>query len=107
MTTYKRLTFAEREEMSRQVAAGCGVRATGGDRKPIALRDQSIMKTLAEGAAYPDHDRQFQHLSRHVHHFLKAGDPIISVDTKKVEQDRISVIFLHQHELERASVDEP
>mgnify|MGYP001581776528 CR=1 FL=1 len=46
MTTYKRLTFAEREEMSRQVAAGYGVRATGGGRKPIALRDPSMMKRL-------------------------------------------------------------
>ena len=135
------------EELKRPMATSAvhQVRATGGGRKPIALRDPSMMKrlkvlveastrgdpmspllwtcqsttalagtlsregypvshdtvgrlltdmgyslqanmkTLAEGAAHPDRDRQFQHLNRHVHHFLKQGDPVISVDTKKKE----------------------
>ena len=135
------------EELKRPRATSAvhQVRATGGGRKPIALRDPSMMKrlkvlveastrvdpmspllwtcqsttalagtlsregypvshdtvgrlltdmgyslqanmkTLAEGAAHPDRDRQFQHLNRQVHHFLKQGDPVISVDTKKKE----------------------
>src|SRR3989304_515831 len=46
---------------------------------------QANLKTLAEGAAHPDRDRQFQHLNRQVPHFLKQGAPVISVDTKKKE----------------------
>jgi hypothetical protein len=51
----------------------------------MGYRLQANLKTLAEGAAHPDRDRQFQHLNRHVHHCLKQGDPVISVDTKKKE----------------------
>lgn len=46
---------------------------------------QANMRTLEEGAAHPDRDRQFQHLNRQVCGFLKQGDPVISVDTKKKE----------------------
>ncbi len=46
---------------------------------------QANLKTLEEGAAHPDRDRQFQHLNRQVCSFLKQGDPVISVDTKKKE----------------------
>lgn len=46
---------------------------------------QANMRTLEEGAAHPDRDRQFQHLNRQVCGFLKQGNPVISVDTKKKE----------------------
>ena len=46
---------------------------------------QANMKTLEEGAAHPDRDRQFQHLNARVRSFLKRGDPVVSVDTKKKE----------------------
>ena len=46
---------------------------------------QANMKTLAEGAAHPDRDQQFQLLNHQVHRYLKQGDPVISVDTKKKE----------------------
>ena len=44
---------------------------------------QANLKTLEEGANHPDRDRQFQYLNRHVRQFLRRGDPVISVDTKK------------------------
>ena len=46
---------------------------------------QANLKTLEEGAAHPDRDRQFHHLNTQVRRFLKRGDPVISVDTKKKE----------------------
>ncbi|MGH9320811.1 MAG: ISAzo13 family transposase [Vicinamibacteria bacterium] len=45
---------------------------------------QANRKTI-EGASHPDRDAQFQHINRRVRLFLRAGDPVISVDTKKKE----------------------
>ena len=45
---------------------------------------QSVRKTR-EGAQHPDRDAQFQFLNAHVQAALKAGQPVISVDTKKKE----------------------
>jgi hypothetical protein len=47
-------------------------------------RLQSNKKTK-EGTDHPDRDAQFQHISERAAEFLKAGDPVISVDTKKKE----------------------
>ena len=46
---------------------------------------QANLKTLEEGANHPDRDRQFQYLNRQVRRFLRRGEPVISVDTKKKE----------------------
>jgi len=45
---------------------------------------QANRKTI-EGASHPDRDAQFEHINRRVRLFLRAGDPVISVDTKKKE----------------------
>jgi len=45
---------------------------------------QSNRKT-EEGGNHPDRDAQFQHINRAVKRALRAGDPVISVDTKKKE----------------------
>lgn len=45
---------------------------------------QANRKTL-EGRQHPDRDAQFQHISRRVGTFQRAGQPVISVDTKKKE----------------------
>jgi hypothetical protein len=54
-----------------------------------ALRDrgyslQAARKTR-EGTTHPDRDAQFAHLNAAAATFLAAGDPVISVDTKKKE----------------------
>jgi hypothetical protein len=54
-----------------------------------ALRDrgyslQAARKTR-EGTSHPDRDAQFAHLNAAAATFLAAGDPVISVDTKKKE----------------------
>lgn len=46
---------------------------------------QANLKTLEEGAQHPDRDEQFHYLSGQVRRFLRRGDPVISVDTKKKE----------------------
>jgi hypothetical protein len=38
-----------------------------------------------EGTAHPDRDAQFRYLNKQVGVFMKAGQPVISVDTKKKE----------------------
>ena len=38
-----------------------------------------------EGASHPDRDAQFEYLNAQAEGFLAAGDPVISVDTKKKE----------------------
>jgi len=45
---------------------------------------QSVRKTK-EGSQNPDRDAQFKHLNQRVEEFQAAGQPVISVDTKKKE----------------------
>jgi hypothetical protein len=45
---------------------------------------QSNRKTR-EGGQHPDRNTQFEHINRKVKEYLKRGDPVISVDTKKKE----------------------
>jgi len=45
---------------------------------------QSTRKKL-EGAQHPDRDGQFRYISSQAAEFLAAGDPVVSVDTKKKE----------------------
>jgi transposase len=45
---------------------------------------QGTRKTL-EGAQHPDRDAQFRYLNTLARRYLDAGDPVISVDTKKRE----------------------
>jgi hypothetical protein len=43
-------------------------------------------RKMLEGAQHPDRDGQFRYLSTLAEEHLAAGDPVISVDTKKSEQ---------------------
>jgi hypothetical protein len=45
---------------------------------------QANVKAL-EGAQHPDRDAQFRYLNARVKAFLRTGDPVVSVDTKKKE----------------------
>jgi transposase len=45
---------------------------------------QANRKTI-EGASHPDRNAQFEYINRRVRAFLRAGDPVISIDTKKKE----------------------
>lgn len=45
---------------------------------------QANRKTI-EGKQHPDRDAQFQHINRRIRAFQGAGQPVISVDTKKKE----------------------
>lgn len=45
---------------------------------------QANQKTL-EGSEHADRDEQFEHINRQARSYLKRGDPVISVDTKKKE----------------------
>jgi transposase len=45
---------------------------------------QANRKTV-EGSEHPDRDAQFEYINRRARIFLREGDPVISVDTKKKE----------------------
>jgi hypothetical protein len=45
---------------------------------------QANRKTM-EGSSHPDRDAQFEHINAEVRHRMTAGQPVISVDTKKKE----------------------
>lgn len=45
---------------------------------------QANVKTR-EGAQHPDRDAQFRHINRVAQRAVRAGQPVISVDTKKKE----------------------
>jgi hypothetical protein len=50
----------------------------------MGYRLQANRKAI-EGTGHPDRDAQFQHINDTAVAFLKRGDPVISVDTKKKE----------------------
>ncbi|MGH9894546.1 MAG: ISAzo13 family transposase, partial [bacterium] len=52
--------------------------------KELGYSLQATVKTL-EGRQHPDRDAQFRYITRKVAAFLRAGDPVISVDTKQKE----------------------
>lgn len=61
-----------------------------GDRTVVALLHRSGYSLQAnakttEGTQHPDRDGQFAHINTLVRRYLKTGDPVISVDTKKKE----------------------
>ena len=51
----------------------------------LGYSKQANKKMDQVGSAHPDRDAQFQHLNEQSKQFLEAGDPVISVDTKKKE----------------------
>ena len=60
------------------------------DRTTASLLHQGgyslqVNAKTTEGAQHPDRDGQFAHINDTVAGYLKAGDPVISVDTKKKE----------------------
>jgi len=52
--------------------------------RSVGFSLQGTRKTL-EGAQHPDRDAQFRYINSLAASFLAAGDPVISVDTKKKE----------------------
>jgi hypothetical protein len=46
---------------------------------------QANLRTLEEGANHPHRDEQFHYLNNQVRRFLRRGEPVVSVDTKKKE----------------------
>jgi hypothetical protein len=52
--------------------------------KKLDYRLQTTRKTR-EGASHPDRDRQFEHINEQAQSFQAAGQPVLSVDTKKKE----------------------
>lgn len=54
-------------------------------RKLLLQQDYRLKanRKTREGKQHPDRDAQFQYIAQKSHEFLDAGDPVISVDTKK------------------------
>jgi hypothetical protein len=46
---------------------------------------QANAKSLEEGSDHEDRDAQFEHINQEVRKFMRRGEPVISVDTKKKE----------------------
>jgi len=71
------------EELQRQ-GHSVGYRTVAALLHDLDYSLQANRKTR-EGAAHPDRDAQFQHINRQVRAFQRAGQPAVSVDTKKRE----------------------
>ena len=52
----------------------------------IGYSKQANQKLLQAGEPHPDRNAQFEHINDTAEGFLKAGEPVISVDTKKKEK---------------------
>ena len=51
----------------------------------LGYSKQSNQKMLQVGAAHPDRNAQFKFINEKANEFIEAGEPVISVDTKKKE----------------------
>ena len=75
-------------DLGRQMA-GLGFRC-GKDALARMLREDGFslqgMAKVLEGRQHPDRDDQFRHANAMIAAFREAGDPAVSVDTKKKEQ---------------------
>jgi hypothetical protein len=60
-----------------------------------------------EGANHPDRDAQFSLINNKVQEFQKAKQPVISVDTKKKELNRTSLIQFYFCQLAWKTFDRP
>jgi len=78
-----RSTRALAEDLGR-AGFTCSYPVVGSMLKAMGYSLQGVAKTL-EGAGHPDRDAQFRYLADLVARFQAAGDPVISVDTKKKE----------------------
>ncbi|MFJ2577280.1 ISAzo13 family transposase [Kitasatospora aureofaciens] len=81
--TTKSLRHLADELAARGHAAGRDTVAALLKQAGFSLRGNA--RVLA-GSSHPDRDAQFRHLNDEVREFLDAGDPVISVDSKKKEQ---------------------
>ena len=71
------------QELTRQgFAVSCNT--VGRLLRACGFRLQANRKTI-EGKQHPDRDAQFRHISKRVRALQRAGQPVISVDTKKKE----------------------
>jgi hypothetical protein len=71
------------EELQRQ-GHGVSYRTVAALLHDLDYSLQANRKTR-EGASHPDRDAQFEHINRQVRSFQRAGQPVVSVDTKKRE----------------------
>jgi len=83
--TYCSLSLRELER--RMIALGwrCGKDAVARMLREDGFSLQGMAKVL-EGRQHPDRDAQFRHINAKIAEFREAGDPAVSVDTKKKEQ---------------------
>ncbi len=75
-------------ELGRRMATlgfECGKDAIAQMMREDGYSLQGMAKVL-EGRQHPDRDAQFRHLNAKITGFCDAGEPVISVDTKKKEQ---------------------
>ena len=72
------------EELSRQRGAALSYRTVGKLLAGLGYSLQAARKTQ-EGRQHPDRDAQFHYLAAQVSEHLDAGQPVVSVDTKKKE----------------------
>ena len=75
------------KEMGRRLAekgTPAGKRVLRQLLKKLGFVKRKAHKTLAMGS-HPDHDAQFQNIAKLKQEFLDAGQPVLSIDTKKKE----------------------
>lgn len=84
------------DPVGRRKYVRCSLRWLAGQLKSVsAMTVRRLLKAMGfslranvkrlSGPPHPDRDRQFRYLQRQKREFLKAGQPVISVDTKNTE----------------------
>ena len=84
ITAVARATGLARKPIARGMGEVRGERPVADLLHDLQYRLQGNRKTR-EGDSHPDRDAQFAHINATAEAFVAAGDPVLSVDTKKKE----------------------
>jgi hypothetical protein len=69
----------------REYGIDISFKTVGSVLKDMGYSRQANQKMLQVGEAHPDRNAQFEFINEKAKQFIEAGDPVISVDTKKKE----------------------
>jgi hypothetical protein len=83
--TWCSLSLRDLERAMAALGFGCGKDAIARMLREDGYSLQGMSRVL-EGKQHPDRDAQFRHINAMIAAFRDAGDPVVSVDTKKKEQ---------------------
>ena len=84
--SYTTVSFRKLERELKSQGINISHETVGKILESIGYSKQANKKMLQVGEPHPDRNAQFEHINQTASEYIKNGDPVISVDTKKKEK---------------------